>query len=323
MVAEFAHGHIALNLTQIAVQTVGVIPVGYQLVGYLLSLFAGAAEDDAVDVRVVVGHTFQRQILVVCFDHIIYVPHILGTLIAVSGHKFHRVVHEVLGNIGNLLGHCGREHQHLAVGGNVAQNLLDVVEETHVEHFVGFVKNHRMHVGQVYLAPVDEVDETSRSGHNNLRAAAQCLYLAVDAAAPVYRQYLYVFNIFGEVGQIAGYLQAEFAGRSYDKSLRHPFRRVDALKHRQTESRRFARSGLSETHHIALMVEQMGYHHFLYRHGRVEAHLFYCPQQLRFYAKLLKSLHFVCFVVFHSCKVVSRLRRVFYITTNSGVDYSK
>ena len=74
-------------------QRVGVVAVLYQFVGDLLRLFAGTAEDDAVDVRVEVGDAFQSQVLVACLYHIIDiiffpylgVSHMTGQIVRIIG----------------------------------------------------------------------------------------------------------------------------------------------------------------------------------------------------------------------------------------------
>ena len=119
MVAEFLHRQITLLLRQVAMQAVGVISVGDEFVGNLLGLLAGAAEDDAVDVGVIVGDTLEGEIFVVSFHHIIDVLHVFRTLILVAGYKLYRLLHEALRDICNLLGHCGREHEHLALLGHM------------------------------------------------------------------------------------------------------------------------------------------------------------------------------------------------------------
>ena len=105
-------------------------------------------------------------------DHIIDVSHVLGALVALSGHELHGVVHEVFGDFGDFLGHGGREHEHLALHWHVRQDFLDVVEEAHVEHLVGLVENHGMDVVEVYDLAVDEVDETAGGGDDDLHSAA-------------------------------------------------------------------------------------------------------------------------------------------------------
>ena len=119
VVAEFLHGQVALRLREVAVEAVGVVAVGYELVGYLLCLALGAAEDDAVDVGVVVGHTLEGEVFVVGLHHIVDVLDVVGAFVLVAGYEFHRILHELAGYAGYLLGHRGREHQHLAVVGHV------------------------------------------------------------------------------------------------------------------------------------------------------------------------------------------------------------
>ena len=107
VLAKFLHRIVALGLREVAVQAVGIIAVGYQLVGHILRILASATEDDAVDVGVMVSHALQSMVFVLSLDQIIDMLHILRTLIALSGDKLHRIVHEVLGDSRDLLRHSG------------------------------------------------------------------------------------------------------------------------------------------------------------------------------------------------------------------------
>ena len=100
-------------------QTVSIISVGYELVGYLLCLATGTTEYYAVYIGVVIRYTLKGQIFVLCLNHIVYMAHVFRALVAVAGHKLHRVVHETTGDTGYLFGHSGREHEHLAVLGHM------------------------------------------------------------------------------------------------------------------------------------------------------------------------------------------------------------
>ena len=291
--SELLHRQVALLLRQIAVQTVGVITVGYQFVGYLLRVLLGAAEHDAVYVRAIVHHPLQRQILVVCLDHVVYVAHVLGALVAVAGHELHRLVHEPSRYVGYLLGHRGREHQHLALLRHMGQNLVDVVHKTHVQHLVCLVQHHRMYVLQLHHAALDQVDQTSRSGHYHLHTVAQRANLALDAAAAIHGQDLQPVYVFGEVGQVAGYLQTEFARGCYYQCLRRIVAGIYALQQRQSEGRRLARTGLGQAHGIAVLVQQMGYYHLLDGHGAFEAKFLYGLEQTRLHAKRRERLDLV------------------------------
>ena len=54
VVAEFLHRQVALLLTQVTMQRLGIIAVLDEFVGNLLCLDLGATEDDGKDTRIVV-----------------------------------------------------------------------------------------------------------------------------------------------------------------------------------------------------------------------------------------------------------------------------
>ena len=79
--AELVHGQVTLRLRKVSVQRIGVVAVLHQLVGNLLRLQAGTAENDCVYGWVIVNNAFQGQVLVLGVNHIIDVLHVLGALI--------------------------------------------------------------------------------------------------------------------------------------------------------------------------------------------------------------------------------------------------
>ncbi len=117
-VAEFAHHYVALLLRQVAVERFGVVAVGYQFVGNLLRIASCAAEYDGVDVGRVVGYAFKSEVFVLGVDHVVDMLHIGRSFVAVAYHELRGLMHVFAGYAGYLVGHCGREHQHLAVGRN-------------------------------------------------------------------------------------------------------------------------------------------------------------------------------------------------------------
>ncbi len=168
------------------------------------------------------------------------------------------------------------------------QDFLYVVEEAHVQHLVGFVENHRADVVELHLPALDEVDEASRSGHHHLHAFSQSAYLALYARTAVDRENPHPVDVFGEIGKVAGYLETQFTGRRDYKRLGDCMRSVGALQHRDAESRSLAGAGLRKAHHIAVLVQQMGYHHPLYGHRMHESKLLHCLQYRRLYAEIVE-----------------------------------
>ena len=227
--AEFLHHGIALRLRQVAVERVCIVSVGDQLVGDLLRVAPCAAENDTVYIGVIVGDTFQGEVFVFCVAHVVDMPYIFCPLVPASDYDLLRIVHVVLGDLFDLARHGGGEKQHLALFGNLFQNGVDAVEEAHVKHFVGFVHDHGRNVVEPYGAALYEVEQTSRRSDHDVHTVFQAAYLAFDARSAIYRQDAQSGQIFGIVGQVAGYLQAEFAGGRKNKCLRLVHRQVDTL----------------------------------------------------------------------------------------------
>ena len=166
------HHFVALALVQVGVHFGHLVTLLTQGAGQLLDLELGGGEDDAA-FRLLVAREYlldgiKLSRLVEVYD---LLADVLGRLADGYLHA-HRVVKDGLCQALDLVGHGGREHEHLALHWHVRQDFLDVVEEAHVEHLVGLVENHGMDVVEVYDLAVDEVDETAGGGDDDLHSAA-------------------------------------------------------------------------------------------------------------------------------------------------------
>ena len=209
---EFFHHGIALSLREVAMQGIGIVAVLNELRRHLLGTCSSAAKDNAIDAGQVVYNALERVVLVAGLDHIIYVSHIGRTLIADTGDKFHRVVHVILGYVGNLTRHGGAEKQHFALLGHMAQNLVDVIDKAHVEHLVGLVENDGPHFVEFHHATANQVLQTAWRGDNNLHTLLYRLDLWLNARAAIYCQHSQAVYKSGIILQVGLGLQAEFAG---------------------------------------------------------------------------------------------------------------
>ena len=70
-----------------------------------------------------------------------------------AGHRVYldkgRVMQDACGQLLDLLGHGGAEHQVLALPGQLGDHLFHVVDKAHIQHTVGFVQNKDLNVGEV------------------------------------------------------------------------------------------------------------------------------------------------------------------------------
>ena len=181
-------------------QGLGVVAVVDQIVGHLLRLAPGTAEDDGVDIRIVVGYAFERQVFVASMHHIVDMPHVGRAFVARSDHYLHRIVHIFLSYPPYFGGHSGREHQHLALLRHMAEDIVDRVEKSHIEHLVGLVEDHGVHTREVHYSAIDQVDKSAGGGHDDLHAGAQRAYLALDARTAVDGEHTQLRDKFREIG---------------------------------------------------------------------------------------------------------------------------
>ena len=193
--AELLHHGIALCLREIAMQRIGIITVLDELRRHLLCSGTGAAKDDAINPRQVVHNALECQILLLGIHHIVDVMHIGAALVARAHHILLRIVHVVLGNLGNFAWHGGREEQHLAVARHIGKNLVDVVDKAHVQHLVGLVKHHGVHILECDGLAVDQVDEAAWRGHHHLHTLFQRLHLRLDVRTAIHGQNLHIGHI--------------------------------------------------------------------------------------------------------------------------------
>ena len=137
------------------------------------------------------------------------------------------------------------------------QHFLDVVNEAHVQHAVGFVQDQDLHLRQVQRALLRVVQQAAGGGHQNVHAAAQLVNLRAHADAAKHHHR-------GEVQVLAvkAYaflnLRCEFTRWRHDQSAHG----VDAtavgqtrlgrqaLQQGQRESRRLAGAGLGAAQQV-------------------------------------------------------------------------
>ena len=96
-------------------------------------------------------------------------------------HDALRVLEQVVGEVADLVAEGGREQQALLVLGHQGQDLLDVVDEAHVQHAVGFVQHQQLDGGQVEKALLLQVEQAAGGGHQDVDATFHGVDLRVHA----------------------------------------------------------------------------------------------------------------------------------------------
>mmetsp|Transcript_4387 Transcript_4387/g.12437 ORF Transcript_4387/g.12437 Transcript_4387/m.12437 type:complete len:211 (+) Transcript_4387:364-996(+) len=74
-----------------------------------------------------------------------------------------------------------REEQILALGRHQLQNLLNVVDEAHVQHAIRLVQHQYLHARELYLAPLTQVQQATRRGYDDVEPAPHRVNLRLEA----------------------------------------------------------------------------------------------------------------------------------------------
>ena len=101
----------------------------------------------------------------------------------------HGVVQELVGQALDFRRHGGGIKQRLPRERDQLADALDVRDETHVEHAVGFVDHQNLHLVQHQLAALEMIEQAARRRDQHVHAAVELLVLVVerhaaDQAAP-------------------------------------------------------------------------------------------------------------------------------------------
>jgi len=165
------------------------------------------------------------------------------------------ILKEAIGQFLNFRRHCGREEQGLACKRNELGDALDIGNETHVEHAVGFVDDENLDGAHQKLAALEMVEQPAGGADQNVGAALELSVLvfegnATDQKRDVQAVVLAVFlKVFSN-------LRSEFARRFEDQRTWHtgPCTTIfEKGQHRQHEGSGLARAGLRDAADVAAL----------------------------------------------------------------------
>ncbi len=154
----------------------------------------------------------------------------------------HRIVEERIGEAGDFGRHGRREEQSLAREGHQLADALDVRDEAHVEHAVGFVDDQDLDRVQEQAAASGEIEQAARGCDDHVGAARDLGLLIAerDAADQQRKVQLVVDSVFAErLFDLGG----ELARRLENEGARHAGASAATLQHRQ--HRQCERCGLA------------------------------------------------------------------------------
>ena len=179
-----------------------------------------------------------------------------GCRIAACHFDQRRIGEKAIGQQFDLVGESGGEQQVLALLGQHCEDALDVADEAHVQHAVGFVQHQDLDVRQVHCLLLQVVEQTSRCRHQDIHAAMQLFDLRIDVDAAEHH-HGFERQIFAVFAHALFHLGSEFArGREHqraDVSLACDWLGHETLQQRQCKTSGLAGAGLRTTHQVAAL----------------------------------------------------------------------
>ncbi len=164
-----------------------------------------------------------------------------------------RIAQELVDETRDLGRHGGREEQSLAPRRQQLADLLDVGDEAHVQHAVGFVDDENFDAHQHQASALKVIQHSAGSGDQNIDAAVELLDLFVHRDAADEQRYVELV-IDAVLLEALGHLGGKLACRRQNERARHPRSGSAGFEpgdHGQNERGGLARAGLRYSENIS------------------------------------------------------------------------
>ena len=171
----------ACALALVAVQRHRVDAVFGQELCHVVGAEFGAGKNQHLAPVVLVDDVHQYLLLLSAAYRVDHLRNTLHCGVAGGDLNALRVFQQRRGQLTNLIAEGGREQQALLVLGYQCKDFFHIVNESHVKHAVSFVQDQYLHSGQIQKALLLQVEQTARSGHQNVDAALDAIDLRVHA----------------------------------------------------------------------------------------------------------------------------------------------
>ena len=166
-------------------QSIGIVTVARELVGHILCLLSGAAENEAKGSRVVVEETAKHRVALIGLYHDIQVLDVgISALLTTNG-ELVGIFHVFLCNAAYTRRHGGRKQPSVPGGRGVLQDVVNFLFEAHVEHLIGLVEHQNINLVELHGFALYQVAQATWRGNNNLCTGSNIFHLSPNVGASV------------------------------------------------------------------------------------------------------------------------------------------
>jgi len=187
---ESVESHLSLPLSSVTVNRGGHVSLGAEEVAERVGHALGLDKDEDQSSRLLGNKQVKQERLLVL---VVDVLDSLGDVLRGGSNSANReenvVLQEGSGQVLNLLGEGGGEHERLSVVHTrhvlSLDNSSDLRLETHVQHSVGLVEDKVLDVGKRDLASLHEVDKTTGGSRKQVATSVEGSHLLADVGSTV------------------------------------------------------------------------------------------------------------------------------------------
>src|SRR5690606_9130335 len=123
------------------------------------------------------------------------------------------IAHIAFGDGAHFAAHGRAEEPSTLLGRGGLEDLGKVFLKAHIEHFVGLVQYHYIHIGDIHRIAAQKVQQTAGCGNDDLCPALDIAHLGTDGSATIDGGDAGTLDMLRETFDVLGDLHAEFAGR--------------------------------------------------------------------------------------------------------------
>src|SRR5690606_36954072 len=203
---------LALVLSDIAIQRSGLEALGFQRAGQIQGGLFGSHEGDQRVEFLYFQQTQHGVGLLIGVDHQVRLLDARDSLGLGGDLDVLRLAQVFLGDGADRMRQGRGEQYALAAFRHGFEDDLQIVHETQLEHFVGFIEDQMLDGGQHLLVATQVVDQAARGGHDDLRALADGLELRAHRCATIDGDDVHARHMFGIGFERGGHLQGQLAG---------------------------------------------------------------------------------------------------------------
>ena len=165
----------------------------------------------------------------------------------------HRVPLVHPGDVHDLPGDCGGKQTQVAPLGHQVQDPGHVPDKAHIQHPVGLVQHHRLHLVQAEGAALHMVHQPPRCGHHDLGPLLQLGDLLVNGLSAVQADGAHPLFEGAQVPQLVPDLDGQFPGGGQHQPQHIGGLRIDVLHHGDAEGKGLSRPGGRLGDHIPVL----------------------------------------------------------------------